>query len=135
MQNKKMNVELRTERIHKTISMIEERYRNSDKEPVHFQILKVQRYLALKYSGLQSVVDLLTKGDKQPDGSEGHLSDIEHTKFQTMTETHIKTASVTQGDRMLRDQERAANRRNNAQTNTQVEDSSTNANKRLKTDN
>ncbi|KNC73201.1 hypothetical protein SARC_14241, partial [Sphaeroforma arctica JP610] len=36
---------------------------------------------------------------------------------------------------MLRDQARAANKRNNAQTNTQVEDNSTNANKRHKTDN
>ncbi|KNC77406.1 hypothetical protein SARC_10131 [Sphaeroforma arctica JP610] len=43
--------------------------------------------------------------------------------------------SVTQGERMLRDQARAANKRNNAQTNMQVEDNSTNANKRHNTDN
>ncbi|KNC79639.1 hypothetical protein SARC_07975 [Sphaeroforma arctica JP610] len=135
MQYKKMNVEVRTERVHKTMAMLEERYRNSDNEPVNFQILKVQRYLALKYYGLQSVVDLRIQGNKQPDGSEGHLSDIEHTKFHTMTETHIRTASVTQRERMLRDQARAANKRNNTQTNTQVENKSTNANKRRKTDN
>ncbi|KNC85519.1 hypothetical protein SARC_02320 [Sphaeroforma arctica JP610] len=130
MQNKKMNVEVRTERVHKTMAMLEERYRNSDKEPVHFQFLKVQRYIALKYYGLQSVVDILIKGDKQPDGSEGHLSDIEHTNFHTMTETHIRTAAMTQAERMLRDQARAANKRNSAQTNRQVVDNSTNANKR-----
>ncbi|KNC84674.1 hypothetical protein SARC_03108 [Sphaeroforma arctica JP610] len=90
LQNKKMNVEVRTERVHKTMAMLEERYRDSDKEPIHFQILKVQRYQALKYYGLQPVVDTLIKGDKQPDGSEGHLSDIEHTKLHTMTETHIR---------------------------------------------
>ncbi|KNC86423.1 hypothetical protein SARC_01429 [Sphaeroforma arctica JP610] len=134
MQNKKMNVEVRTERVHKTMAMLEERYRNSDKELIHFQILKVQSYLALKYCGLQSVVDILIKGYKQPDASEGHLSDIEQTKFHTMTETHIRTASVTQAERMLRDQTRAANKRNNAQTNAQVEDYSTNANKRHKPD-
>ncbi|KNC83147.1 hypothetical protein SARC_04598 [Sphaeroforma arctica JP610] len=134
MQNKKMNVEVRTERVHKTMAMLEERYCNSDKEPIHLQILKVQRYLALKYYGLQSVVDK----DKQPDGSEGHLSDIEHTKFYTMTENHIRIASVTQAERMLRDQARAANnanKRNNTQANTQVEDNFMNANKRHKTDN
>ncbi|KNC87647.1 hypothetical protein SARC_00276 [Sphaeroforma arctica JP610] len=137
MQNTKMNVEVRTERVHKTMAMLEERYRNSDKEPIHLQILKVQRYLALKYYGLQSVVDILIKGDKQPDGSEGHLSDIEHTKFHTMTETHIRIASVTQAERMLRDQARAANnadKRNNTQVNMQVEDNYMNANKRHKTD-
>ncbi|KNC78744.1 hypothetical protein SARC_08839 [Sphaeroforma arctica JP610] len=36
MQNKKMNVEVRTERVHKTMAMLEERYRNSDKKPIHF---------------------------------------------------------------------------------------------------
>ncbi|KNC71525.1 hypothetical protein SARC_15937, partial [Sphaeroforma arctica JP610] len=114
MQNKKMNVEVRTERVHTTMAMLEERYRNSDKEPIHFQILKVQRYLALKYYRLQSVVDTLIEGDKQPDGSEGHLSDMDHAKFHTMTATHIRTAAVTQAEHMLRDQVRAANKRNNA---------------------
>ncbi|KNC86343.1 hypothetical protein SARC_01502 [Sphaeroforma arctica JP610] len=103
MQNKMMNVEVRTDSVHKTMAILEERYRNSDKEPIHFQILKVQRYLALKYYGLQSVVDNLIKGDKQPDGSEGHLSDMDHAKFHTMTETHIRTAAVTQAERMLRE--------------------------------
>ncbi|KNC87440.1 hypothetical protein SARC_00423 [Sphaeroforma arctica JP610] len=133
-----MNVEVRTERVHKTMAMLEERYRNSDKEPIHFQNLKVQRYLALEYDGLQSVVDILIKGDKQPDGSQGHLSDIEHAKFPTMTETHIRIASVTKAERMLRDQARAANNANqinNTQANTQVEDNSMNANKRHKTGN
>ncbi|KNC78740.1 hypothetical protein SARC_08835 [Sphaeroforma arctica JP610] len=41
LQNKKMNVEVRTERVHKTMAMLEERYRNSDEEPIHYQILKV----------------------------------------------------------------------------------------------
>ncbi|KNC86178.1 hypothetical protein SARC_01656 [Sphaeroforma arctica JP610] len=122
MQNKKMNVEVRTERVHKTMAMLTERYRNSDKEPIHFQILKVQRYQALKYYGLQPVVNTLIKGDKQPDGSEGHLSDIVAPKFHTMTEPHIRTAAVTQAERMLREQVRALNnKRNNAQTTTPEE--------------
>ncbi|KNC77280.1 hypothetical protein SARC_10258 [Sphaeroforma arctica JP610] len=97
MQNKKMNVEVRTERVHKTMAMLEERYRNIDKESIHCQILKVQRYLALKYHGLQSVMDTLIKGDKQPDESEGHLSDMDHAKFHFMTEAHIseQQTSVT----------------------------------------
>ncbi|KNC77785.1 hypothetical protein SARC_09766 [Sphaeroforma arctica JP610] len=132
MQNKKMHAEVHTERVHKTMAMLEERYRNSDKKPIHFQILKVQRYLALKYYGLQSVVETLIKGDKQPDESERYLSDIDHAKFHTMTETHIRTAAVTQAERMLRDQVRAANKRNNAQTTTPAEANTTNANNDIK---
>ncbi|KNC84190.1 hypothetical protein SARC_03580 [Sphaeroforma arctica JP610] len=135
MQNKKMNVEVRTERVHKTMAILKERYRNSDKRPIHLQILKVQRYIALRYYGLQSVVDTLIKSDKQPDRREGHLSDMDHGKFHTMTETHITTAAVTQAERMLRYQVRAANKRNNAQTTTPAEANTTNANKRYKTDN
>ncbi|KNC80832.1 hypothetical protein SARC_06814 [Sphaeroforma arctica JP610] len=49
------------------MTMLDERYRHSDKEPIHFQILKVQRYQALKYYGLQPLVDALIKGYTQPD--------------------------------------------------------------------
>ncbi|KNC78741.1 hypothetical protein SARC_08836 [Sphaeroforma arctica JP610] len=47
-----------------------------------------------------------------------------------MTETRIRTAALMQAERMLRDQTRTANKRNNAQTTTPAEDNSTNANKR-----
>ncbi|KNC80833.1 hypothetical protein SARC_06815 [Sphaeroforma arctica JP610] len=135
MHNRMLNVEVRTERAHKTMVMLEERYRNSDKEPIHFQLLKVQRHQALVYYGQQAQVDALIRADKQPDGRDGHLSDIEHTKFQTMTEASIRDASRMQGERILRDQLRAQNKRNNAQTNLQAENSTTNANKRYKPDN
>ncbi|KNC84820.1 hypothetical protein SARC_02961 [Sphaeroforma arctica JP610] len=93
MQNKTLNVDVRTERAHKTMKMLEERYRNSYKEAIHFQLLKAQRYQALMYYRQQVQVDALIMADKQPDGSEGHLSGIEHTKFHTMTEANIRTAS------------------------------------------
>ncbi|KNC84327.1 hypothetical protein SARC_03451 [Sphaeroforma arctica JP610] len=121
MQNKKLNVEVRTERAHKTMAMLEERYRNSNKEPIHFQLLKVQRYQALMYYGQQAQVDALIKADKQPDGSEGHLSDIEHTKFHTMTEASIRAESKVQRDRMPREQLRVQNKRQNTQTTNHAE--------------
>ncbi|KNC77799.1 hypothetical protein SARC_09747 [Sphaeroforma arctica JP610] len=98
MQNKKLNVEVRTERAHKTMVILEERYRNSDKEPIHFQLLIVQRYQALLYYGQQGQVDALFRADKQPDGSEGHLSDIEHATFHTMSEANIRAASKMRGN-------------------------------------
>ncbi|KNC82647.1 hypothetical protein SARC_05068 [Sphaeroforma arctica JP610] len=117
MQNKKLNVEVRIERARKAKAMLEKRYRNSDKTRIHFQLLKVQRYQALKYYGQQTLVDILIKGDKRPFGSEGYLSVMEHTKFHTMTESHIRMAAVLQGEPV------------------QAENSTTNANKRYKPDN
>ncbi|KNC85517.1 hypothetical protein SARC_02318 [Sphaeroforma arctica JP610] len=58
MQNKKLNVEVRTERAHKTMVMLEESYRNSDTEPIHFQLLRVLRYQSLMYYGQQTQVEL-----------------------------------------------------------------------------
>ncbi|KNC83840.1 hypothetical protein SARC_03922 [Sphaeroforma arctica JP610] len=126
MQNKTLNVEGRTERAQKTMKMLEERCRNSDKEPIHFQLLKVQRYQALMYYGQQVQVDALIKADIQPDGSEGHLSDID-TKFHTMTESNIRAASK------LREQRK----RHNAQATNhgQAQSRTTTTNKRHKPDN
>ncbi|KNC86876.1 hypothetical protein SARC_00971 [Sphaeroforma arctica JP610] len=123
MQNKKMNVEVCTERVHKT--------RRCWKSVTASQTSNPYTYKSSKYK----VVDTLIKGDRQPGGSEGHLSNMDHAKLHTMTETHIRTVAVTQAERILRDQVRTANKRNNAQTNTQVEDNSTNANKWHKPDN
>ncbi|KNC84711.1 hypothetical protein SARC_03085 [Sphaeroforma arctica JP610] len=133
MQNKKMNVEVRTERAHKTMAMLEERYRNSDKEPIHFQLLKVQRYQALMYYGQQAQVDALIKADKQPDGSK-HKSGIQGARRPnaTMTEASIRAASKVQGDRMLREQLRVQNKRQNTQTINHVERGTTATNKRHK---
>ncbi|KNC83329.1 hypothetical protein SARC_04424 [Sphaeroforma arctica JP610] len=64
MQNKKLNVEVHTERAHKTMVMLEKRYRNSNKKPIHFQLLKVQRYQTLMYFGQQTQVNALIRADK-----------------------------------------------------------------------
>ncbi|KNC87221.1 hypothetical protein SARC_00656 [Sphaeroforma arctica JP610] len=61
IQNKTVYVEVRTERAHKTMDMLEERCRNSDKESINVQILKVQRYQALTYYGQQEKVYALIR--------------------------------------------------------------------------
>ncbi|KNC80965.1 hypothetical protein SARC_06697 [Sphaeroforma arctica JP610] len=134
MQNKKMNVEVRTERVHKAMAILEERYRNSDTNTIHLQLLKVQRYHALMYYRQQARVNALIKANKQPDGGEGRLSDIEQTKFHTMAEASIRAASNVQGDRMLRKRMRVQNKRQNTQTTNQAESSTTATNKRHKPD-
>ncbi|KNC77460.1 hypothetical protein SARC_10081 [Sphaeroforma arctica JP610] len=84
MQNVTLNVEL------------EKRYRNSDKEPIHTQILKIIRYQALTYYGQYEKVDAIIKADKQPDGNEGHLSDMKHTVFHSRTEATVRAVAKVQ---------------------------------------
>ncbi|KNC82289.1 hypothetical protein SARC_05423 [Sphaeroforma arctica JP610] len=132
VQNKTLDVEVHTERLHRTMQVLEERYRNSDKEFIHMQILKIIRYQALSYYGQQEKVDAIIKADKQPDGSEGHLSDMKHTVFYSLTEATIRAAAKVQADRLYRKR-----KRHNSQTATQSQSqgSPTTTTKRHKPDN
>ncbi|KNC87292.1 hypothetical protein SARC_00619 [Sphaeroforma arctica JP610] len=81
------------------MEVFEERYRNSDKEPIHLQILKVQRCQALTYYGQQEKVNAVIRADKQSDGSEGHISDMKHTVLYPLTEATKRAAVKVQADR------------------------------------
>ncbi|KNC84143.1 hypothetical protein SARC_03625 [Sphaeroforma arctica JP610] len=83
---------------------------------MHLQILEVQRYQALTHHGQQKKVDTLIGADKRLDGSEGHLSDMQHTVFHSMTGASIRAAAKVQGDQLLREQIREQRKRHNTHT-------------------
>ncbi|KNC85083.1 hypothetical protein SARC_02711 [Sphaeroforma arctica JP610] len=103
MQNKTLNVEVHTERLHRTMQVLEECYRNSDKETIHTQNPQDQ---ALTYYGQQKKVDVIIKADKLPDESEGHLSDMKHTTFYSPTEAIIRVAAKVQAERLYRERKK-----------------------------
>ncbi|KNC84965.1 hypothetical protein SARC_02820 [Sphaeroforma arctica JP610] len=98
MRNKTLNVEVRTERLHRTMQVLEERHRNSNIEPIHTKILKATRYQAFTYYEQQEKVDAIIKADKLPDGSEGLLSDMKHTVFHSLTEANGRAAPKSARD-------------------------------------
>ncbi|KNC73647.1 hypothetical protein SARC_13794, partial [Sphaeroforma arctica JP610] len=109
-----------------------ERYRNSDKESIHLQILKVIRYQALTYYGQQEKVDAIIKVNKQPDGGESHLSDMKHTVFHSLTEATIRAAAKVQADRLYIERKRHSSL---TTTHSQSQTGATTATKRHNPDN
>ncbi|KNC85493.1 hypothetical protein SARC_02330 [Sphaeroforma arctica JP610] len=105
-KNKALNVEVRIEQLHRTMQVLEERYRDTDKEPIHTQLLKVARYKALIYYRQQEKVDTIIETDKLPDGSDGPLSDMKHSVFYYLTEASIKAAAKVQADRLYIERKR-----------------------------
>ncbi|KNC87508.1 hypothetical protein SARC_00393 [Sphaeroforma arctica JP610] len=102
MKNRSLNVEVHTERLHKTMQVLEERYRNTGKEPIHTQLLKIARYMVLMYYGQQEKVNAIIKSDKLPDGSGDRLENMKHNVLYSPTEATIRAAAKVQENRLHR---------------------------------
>lgn len=109
LHDKTLNVEVRAERLRKTLKEIDNRYGSiPDREPMHLQLLKIDRYQTLKYYGLQHEVDKIIKAQTGTEGTSGHLSDIPEHTFYALTEDLIRQATILQGNRMRSEQRRAS---------------------------
>ncbi len=101
LHNTQLNVEVRSERLRRTLYEIQNRYDSiPGREPMHLQLLKVDRYQTLCYYGLQTDTDKIIRGQANEDGTGGHLSEIPEPTFYELTEDLIRTATKAQGDRI-----------------------------------
>lgn len=108
LHDKTLNVEVRSERLRKTLKEIDNRYGAiKDREPMHVQLLKLDRYQTLTYYGLQTEVDRLIKAQTGTDGKSGHLSDISEQTFYELTDDYIRQATAIQATRKRREAQAA----------------------------